>query len=282
MLALRLRIWVWSGTLFLALGCNVPPPAPTATAPGGDVSSASPAASAGGRIAIEDLPVVDPDPASLTAICDPDPSLLHPEADGTAIACYDAMMLGLRAASTVTVGPITRIYVRRQACAAGPCSTEELSTATVVAAAESGTVAVEVNGLLDSVSRPRAAAPAWPQPATLPAPSVEREDVGLAPAEVSNRTPYPYCGRTTYDLPQDVITCFRDSVLLGSHVEAIQVTFGTEGGEVLDIVRFDGAGALTRYRQAEGAWFRQRGGLILGIPGASWTFVPWDKGERAQ
>ena len=102
-----------------------------------------------------------------------------------------------------------------------------------------------------------------------------RETFANAPAEVAARKPYPYCGRAVYDEPTDVITCFLDRVLLGLPVEAVQVSFGTEGGEVSDILRFDGKGAITRYRFVEGRWIGQRGGLVLGAPNGSWSFDPW-------
>jgi len=108
---------------------------------------------------------------------------------------------------------------------------------------------------------------------------VRREVLDTAPAVVATRPRYPYCGRATFDAPQDVLTCFRDSVLLGRPAEAILASFGVEGGEVIDVVRFDGGGAITRYEQADGRWVSQRGGLILNVAGGSWAFDPWDSGQ---
>lgn len=278
----RLRPSLFCGTLLVATACGVPQPTPTATIGTSDSPSAAPTAGAS-RIALEDLPVVDPDPTVLTALCDPDPAQINPEAGDTSVFCHDAVVVGLRAASTAAAGPITRLYVRRPICAAMPCSQDELSTVTVLAWDAIGMVAVRIDKRLDTVSQPeRLTLDLWPPPGTVPAPEVGREELDAAPAAVATRTPYPYCGRATYDTPQKVLTCFRDSVLGGRRAEAIQVSFGTEGGEVIEIVRFDGSGAITRYQQADGRWVRQRGSLILGAPGRSWTFDPWDEGERLE
>ena len=79
-----------------------------------------------------------------------------------------------------------------------------------------------------------------------------------------------------------MLACFRDSVLLGRPAEAVIASFGTEGGEVLDIVRFAGEGALTRYRKADGRWVRQNGSLVLDPPAGSWAFAAWDAGEPVE
>lgn len=283
MLAGRLRISLFGGTLLIASACNVPPPAPTAPPPTREVPTTGPTASAAGRVAIDDLPIVSLDPALLTVVCDPEPAQSEPDAGDTTIFCHDAAALGLRAAIRATAGPITRMYLQRPACAATPCSVDELSTATVIAWGAAAIVAVRLDSRLDTIAPPqRLAVGPWPEAGTNPAPEVAREVFDSAPDVVASRTPYPYCGRATYDTPQDVLACFSDSVLLGRRAEAIQRSVGTEGGEVVDIVRFAGSGALSRYRQAEGRWIHQRGSLILGVPGGSWAFEAWDEGTPMQ
>lgn len=280
MLAATIRRCLLGGTLAIASACSVPPPTAPSATPASATTSPRPAASARSRLAIADLPVVDPDPASLTAICDPEPIQVHPDAGETAVLCHDAVVLGLRAASTATMGPITRIYVRRPRCAAIPCSSDELNTAMVVAWGFSGAVAFRIDSRLDSTSAAEhLTVDPWPRPSTLPAPEVRREVPDSAPAAVASRSAYPYCGRATFDTPQQVLTCFRDSVLLGLPAEAIKASFGTEGGEVIEIVRFAGRGAISRFQQADGRWVFQHGSLILGVPGGSWAFDPWDAGD---
>ncbi len=283
MLAPTLRTCLLGGTLLLASACNVPPPTIVSTSPTSASPSPAATANSGSRVAIADLPIVEPDPGLLTAICDPEPIQLDPEAGDTSVFCQDAVVLGFRAASGTTPGPITRIYVRRPTCAATPCSTDELSTATVIAWGAAAVVAIRIDSRLDSVPPPqRLFDDPWPRPNIVPAPEVQREILDSAPEEVATRTTFPYCGRATYDTPQEVLACFRDSVLLSRRAEVIQVSFGTEGGEVLDIVRFNGTGALTRYQEADGRWTVQRGSLILGAPGGSWTFNPWDEGDAVE
>ncbi len=279
MLATTLRTCLLGGTLALASACSVPPATTTPSGSPNDRPSARPTAPVAQPIAIEDLPVIDPDPAVVTAVCDPEPIQVHPDAGDSTVFCNDAVVLGFRAASTVAIGSITRIYLQRPTCAASPCSYQDLNTATVLVWDTAGVVAVRVDSRLDAVTRPeRITIAAWPSPVTNPNPETRREDVGPAPGPVAARTAYPFCGRATYDTPEEVHACFRDSVLLGRRVEVIQLTFGTEGREVIDIVRYDGAGALTRYRNADGDWVVQRGGLILPAPGGSWAVDPWDSG----
>jgi len=277
-LAAPLRICLFGATLLIASACSVPPPAPATPASTRQAPATGPTASAAARVGIDDLPIVALDPALLTVVCDPEPAQREPDAGETTIFCHDAVALGLRAASRATAGPITRIYLQRPACAATPCSLDDLSSATVIAWGAAAIVAVRLDSRLDTLAPPeRLAVGAWPEAGTNPTPSVGREIFDPAPDVVASRTPYPYCGRSTYDRPQDVLACFRDSVLLGRRAEAIQRSVGTEGGEVVDIVRFAGSGALTRYRQAEGRWIQQRGSLILGVPGGSWAFEAWDE-----
>jgi hypothetical protein len=279
-LAGRLRSCLVGGTLLIASSCSVPPPTATEAPQPSETASAAPTATAAGRIDIGELPRVELDPALLTAVCDPEPVQIDPDAGETTILCGDAVVLGLRAASSATPGPITRIYVQRPRCAASPCSEDELSTATVIAWGAADIVAVRLDSRLDTLAPPdRLALDPWPPSGTQPAPEVKREVLDSVPDEVAARAPYPYCGSATYEAPPDVFACFSDSVLLGRPAEAIQITYGTEGGQVLDIVRFSGSGALTRYRQAEGRWIEQHGSLILGAPRGSATFAAWDGGQ---
>ena len=280
MLTPRLGACLLGGTLLFASACNAPPPTTPATPTIRAPQTAIPAATPSGRVPIENLPRADLDPGLLTAVCDPEPIQLDPEAGETTIFCHDAVVLGLRAASRATPGPITRMYVQRPVCATTPCSVDDLSTATVIVWGAAEVVAVRLDSRLDTLAPPdRLLLGIWPPAERGPAPDTNREAIDSAPAEVADRVPFPYCGKATYDTPPSVFACLAGNVLLGRPAEAIHVTFGTEGGEVVDIVRFDGSGALTRYRHAEGRWIRQFGSLILGAPGGSATFEAWDGGE---
>ena len=85
--------------------------------------------------------------------------------------------------------------------------------------------------------------------------------------------------------PQAVDACFRAAVLEGRRAEMIDQLYGTEGGSVLRIYRFDGSGRLTMIQHDQSVngdgtsndiWRRVEGGMILGITPSAWDFDPWD------
>jgi hypothetical protein len=70
----------------------------------------------------------------------------------------------------------------------------------------------------------------------------------------------------------------------GRKAEMIERVFGTEGGEMLWIYRYDGSGRIVRYfhDQTVGGnggsadtWGRSQGAMILGITPLAWDFDPW-------
>ena len=101
---------------------------------------------------------------------------------------------------------------------------------------------------LQTVSQPSVASDAtWPAAGNETIPTVKRPSIKDAPREVARREPYPYCGRAETGEPPSVTGCFRDAVLAGRPAEIIDRGYGTEGGEVLQIMRYDGDGPLIRY-----------------------------------
>jgi hypothetical protein len=281
-----------TGIVAVSAACGSPPPAPsasldhtaaaltpTSSAAAPATASASAAATSQPTIAIADLPVVDPDPATLTAICDPDPNQLEPDAGDTSVFCSDGVRLGLRAVRAASPGNATRAYLMRPGCAAAPCPADALDTATVVLWTGTGAFSVHIDSRLDAVGVPQPVlVDPWPAPVGFASPAVKREGVAGAPAVVATRAPYPSCGRAANDAAAAVLSCFRSLVLLGRPAELVQSSVATEGGQIIDLFRFSGTGAITRYEQSEGRWVEQHGGMILGARDGTWSFDPWDEG----
>ena len=276
-------IWVLAGAMALTAACGTAPPSPPAGThgmPAGPTPGASIQIDSGlGQIAIEDLPPLEPDPATLTAVCDRQPDQLDPDGEGS-LFCLDGILLGLRAVRTTTDAIARRAYLLRPACAV-PCS-GPLQTADVVVWTDLGTFVVRVDARVDFVSVPQlTVTDPWPRPASFTPPAVDRELLPAAPVAVAEREPYPYCGRADAGGAQEPLRCFRASVLVGKPAEVIQDVAGIEG-QVIDVLRFTGAGAVTRFEWADGRWRRQRGGIALGPAEGSLDFVPWAGGELIQ
>jgi hypothetical protein len=288
LIVLRAAARAFLAALLGASAACGPPPAPTASAPPVLATAAAPTAGRSpapatattAELAIEDLPLVEPDPETLTAICDPDPDQVDPDAGETTMFCFDGLVLGLRAVRAATASTSRRAYLVRAPCPGTHCPTASLGTATVVVWTDTGTFLVRLDSAVDTVSFPELlVVDPWPVAGPLASPAAKREALAGAPAIVATRTPYPYCGRSSNDAPVEVLRCFRDSVLLGRPVEAIQQSFGIEGDEVIDLYRFDGAGAISRYERSGNRWFQQQGTMILGPRAGTWSFDPWDEGD---
>lgn len=69
--------------------------------------------------------------------------------------------------------------------------------------------------------------------------------------------------------------CFQAAVLAGRPAELLDRVYGTEGGEITLLYRFDGRGAILRYSQDSGEWLRQAGSMNLGVTPDMWSFDPW-------
>jgi hypothetical protein len=233
---------------------------------------------------IDSLPGVALVDALPTAVCDPEPGQADPEAGEGTLYCGGALELALGALRTVTGQTVERLYLDLPACATSPCTEEELDTGTVTAWTATSAWQVVLDTRSDTVTVPiRVTAATWPQAGTSPAPSVKRPVIQGAPAEVASRTPLPYCGRAEVGAPPEVAGCFRDAVLAGRRAEMIERVHGTEGGEILWIDRFDGAGPIVRYvrdrTSGSAIWHRSEGTMILGTTELTWDFDPWDRSE---
>jgi hypothetical protein len=236
-------------------------------------------------LAIDDLPGVELADVDATAVCDPDPNQASLDAGESTIPCSDGLELALRAVGAVTQDPATRVYLRRPQCAAVPCSEDELSTAEVTVWTATEAFSVRLDSHLETVPLPSVTkVAAWPLAGNGPAPEVSRPPIKGAPAELAHRDAYPFCGRAEIGSPPEVLGCFRDAVLTGRKAEMIERVFGTEGGEMLWIYRYDGDGRLARYYHDQtvgldgrptGTWGRSDGAMILGITPLAWDFDPW-------
>jgi hypothetical protein len=242
-------------------------PAPTATTP---TSTPTP------TLEIAGLPNADLAAVRATAVCDPEPGQADPNGGEVKLSCFGGLTLALRAFSAVTRDPFLRIYLRRPTCATSPCTDDELSTGEVTGWTASQAFSVKLDARLKTVERPAAiAAGRWPDPGTSGSPAVKRESIKGAPKEVADRTPFPFCGHAEVGRPEAVTLCFRDAVIAGSAVEMIERVFGTEGGEILDLYRYDGHGPVILYERDGNTWHRQEGSMIMGPTPPTWAFEPW-------
>jgi hypothetical protein len=264
-------------------------PSPTPTAIATTLSPPVATATPVPLLEIADLPGAELTEIDATALCDPDASQADRAFGESTISCPDGLELALRVVRTATQDPVTRIYLRRPACASLPCSEDELSTAQVTAWTATDVIAVELDSRLQTVPQPSVASDAtWPVAGNEPTPAVKRLSLKDAPREVARREPYPYCGRAEVGEPPSVTLCFRDAVLAGRPAEVIDRGYGTEGGEVLLITRFDGDGPLILYMHDQSVggdgtiadrWLRYEGGMILGVTPSSWDFYGWSHAE---
>lgn len=229
-------------------------------------------------IEIDSLPDAALDPATTTAICDPNAGQALAAPGDTMLDCVDGLRLARRAIRTVTDAAVTRMYLQRLTCSKAPCSDASLNTALVTGWTAGGTFRVALDARSTAVIGPeaiRAADVAWPAVALAPERAVKRPILAGAPAEVARRAPLPYCGRAEVGLPASTMGCFRRAILSGRPAEIDQQLFGTEGGSVVAIDRYAGGGAVVHYLEADGAWHRQTGSIVLGVEPDGWSFVPW-------
>lgn len=246
-------------------------PRPTvAASPNGESPSAVEA------LEIDTLPSASLDPATETAVCDNELRWLDEKAGDVTISCFDGLVLGLQALKTTLSAPIERLYFQRPPCKTAPCTEDQLSTATVTGWTGPDAFSVALDSRLETVGMPTPDPDAiWPLAGSSPIPAVDRPVLKGAPAEIALRTAYPYCGRAEIGQPESVMGCFRDAVLAGRRAELLERVFGTEGGEITRLYRFDGRGALLIYQYSDGGWFRQAGSMILGFTPGAFDFEPW-------
>ncbi len=236
---------------------------------------------------IASLAPVRTEVTSITAICDPAPGQALQDAGEPRIDCGSGLQLGLRAIETATVEPIERLYIEFPACDAVPCSEEQLNTASVTGWTARGSLTTRLDARLATLTVPRSdPAVAWPGASDPPAPAVAAPALDGAPEELGTRTPYPDCGTAEMGEPAAVGACFEAQVLAGHAAEARDLVPGTEGGASPVVLRFSGAGAITRYARTidadarVGGWYAQACYLRLGSSEVYWSVEPWSDTYR--
>ena len=106
-----------------------------------------------------------------------------------------------------------------------------------------------------------------------------------APASLAGRPAYPLCGTEHAPMggPYDERgrACFLTGVLAGSSVEFASLGTGTEGGAVVTLYRFGGAGGIELVTGEGGTWMRSHtgiadagGGLVFDVGGMSTASEP--------
>jgi hypothetical protein len=222
------------------------------------------------------------DPTKLTVVCGRNRADLDGDLPQPSIECATgrggALALGLAAIQTVADRPIERLYLQGNRCPTTGCTDEAFQVGTVVGWTKNGDAYRTLIDLrISRVSVPiRDDSIEWPRFGTSEAPAIQRPVIKTAPAEVTDRTPYPFCGVATLGEPPSVARCFRDAVLDARPAEMILHTTGAEGFPMLELYRFAGKGVVVRYRRAEGQWSRTAGTLILEGRPMFWYLEQWN------
>ncbi len=259
------------------------PPIQHATPPAGAPSPVpSPTPTAIASLDVDRLPRIELDPHVLTAVCDTDPGIETTDDAESALACGTAVELAVRSVVAVAGGPAERVYVQRPTCAATLCTQHEVDAAIAWVWIPGRVLGVDVSADLGYLPVPVAGMNApWPATTVPVSPAADASPIDDAPPVIAARDPYPSCGHAEDGQTASVGRCFRDLVLAGRPVEMTETLFGTEGGEVLRLYRFAGAGAIRMYQRFEGDWMTQPGSMIIGPGLDTWSFEPWDVPEAS-
>ena len=267
-------------SMLAACGNQTPTPSPTSmpTATPTPASTSTPVPASATPIVISTLPSAIFDAATMTTSCDPIPPTADSDAKSPSISCDDGLKLGLQAMKATGLGSPTILYLHRPTCATFPCATDELAKATMTGWINGEAFSVALDARLNTVGSPHpdpdAAMPESSAPLEV---DVMRPDIANAPAEVTTREPYPFCGS------EDVATdeagaaqgCFRDRVLAGLPAEFIQQVYSAEGAPITWLYRYAGHGAVIRWVGEDGKWQQQDGSLVLGLSSYTWDFDLW-------
>lgn len=284
----------------LVIGCIARDPAPAPSGPPTASRTPAPtfspvkatpvvpsAAATAALLTGDDLPELRPDAVTVLAVCSPSPGLAFEYGGQDLLGCSDGVELGLRAIQTVTEEPFGRVWLLRPACAAPPCSAEQLATGTVTAWSGDRAWTTDVDARTGTATPPTVDGdPRWPSLDAV-APSVKRPMVAGAPAEVRARIPLPFCGSAEIGEPPAVMRCFLAAVLAGRPAEIVETFYGTEGGTITVVSRFTGSGAIVTYRNSVDAqaqslpWYRQLNRLSLGVAPEHWSNEPIYGTDRA-
>jgi hypothetical protein len=175
------------------------------------------------------------------------------------LACADAVETALLSLGA-GAGRVTRVDVRSRQCDDASCPAADPAAAFVTAVTPgSEPVEIEVRQQADGSIVVASTAPGKPPelpPFSPPAPAAP--PLEGAPAGVTDRQPLPFCGSEEaapggpYDSASR--TCFLDGVLAESPVEFITRSSSTEGTEVIELWRYDGAGGVEVVTAESGTW----------------------------
>jgi hypothetical protein len=233
-----------------------------------------------GVLSSADLPELRTDAAATLAVCSPKPGLAFVDGGEDRLGCFDAVELGLRAIQTVTDEPFDRAWLERHVCSAPPCTEEQLATGTLTAWVGERAWSTDLDARSETVAIPRSAEIAtWPSLGGA-VPAVRRPRIAGAPAEVRARTPLPFCGFAEMGEPPPAKLCFLAAVLAGRPAEIVETFYGTEGGTITRVSRFEGFGAVVAYQNSVDAqaqslpWYRQLNWLHLGVAPENWNLEP--------
>jgi len=226
-------------------------------------------------ISFDARPELGPELAAAVAVCDPSPAALQTEPVEELLFCGDGLKLGLRAIRTATREPIERAYLRLPTCA-GPCTRPELSTGSLTAWTSSGPWTTDLDAVAGTATVPRPDDTASWLAIQAPIPEIARPRIADGPAELANRKPLPYCGHSELGEPAAVPRCFLAAVLAGRPAEAVDTSYGVEGGTILRVLRFGGFGPVLAWEQEVDSngehtgWNRYPAAIVLAPHGADW------------
>ena len=242
-------------------------PGPTFAETSGPGATA-PATTAAAPIDVETLPMAQPDPAVLTAVCDAPPGIMFPGAGDTAFPCADGIRTGYRVLAALAGTP-TRMRLAYPACASAPCSRDALSTATVSGWIGSSpwsiVLRVDQSGVVTATAPARGADAAWPTVDAAVA-AVARPAIDGAPQEVARREAYPFCGTIAPGADPQLLPawrCFAAATLAGRRAELAVHPVATEGAPLVELLRFGGEGSPVAYTGAGGSWSVSRVALVM-------------------
>ena len=225
--------------------------------------------------------MVQPDPFTLTAICDPSPGILAPGTGDTVFPCTDAISKGYRALSAL-VGRPARMRLAYPACPSAPCDRQALITATITGWIDANpwtvVLRVDENGVVMATVPSPAAGASWPVE-TDAIPAITRPVIDGAPKQVARRDAYPFCGGVEVGAWAAYLAgwhCFAAAVYAGRPAELLVDAVSGEGVPIIELLRFSGTGALIAYTGSGGHWVVSSGSLMLPATDTlEPAFAPW-------
>jgi hypothetical protein len=261
----------WVGVaVALAVGCVTAEPLPSAgpsgSPPDGSPSSSSATTDELFTPATSAMPIPDSEGPptvplrSITIVCESWGS----EPPSATIDCEDAVTAALAALGATRAAVVRRLdFGYGEWCAAASTCLPRRSDIGWVVARTATLETLRVRVALDAATGLQAWPPVEGPRVIVPSfrtPPVDAPDLGEGtPRELAEREAFPFCGSEDVGLTEAFNTaarqCFLDGVRAGSPVELISRMTSTEGGgQLLDVYRFTGEGAIFRYLLRDGQW----------------------------